>query len=382
MLKFDVPDSEINLESFIKFPLLVFRMLFFNFKPLGENAGFKATIQHYARMLFYMFCLVSGFLSVLQLIGYGFVHSDDFIAVVHAAPDSSTILLVTIKGMTTFTHRNGIWKILKEIELIFDGHKNRKVKFELKNYLAGYQSLANKYAAISILMFLSQLSPWLSFIFFGEMKFVAHYWYPFDEYQLHTFPFALLWVNWIATVAIVFLLGSDLLLYALVTIIAMEFDMLKNEFVNLKMASKEERHLVISNLIDRHNQLLELVDKLQNIFAPTFLFSFLISSFIICFEAFQLSSVDIDFAESMYHLPLLGIVSVQIWLLCLYGQKLIDSGIDIADGIYECDWEVSDDSGFKKQIILVILRGQRAKPLTAMKFADITLVTFTTVRRF
>ena len=45
----------------------------------------------------------------------------------------------------------------------------------------------------------------------------------------------------------------------------------------------------------------------------------------------------------------------QIWLLCSYGQKLIDSSSAVADEIYGCDWTDLDNNELKKQMIIVMI---------------------------
>lgn len=72
-------------------------------------------------------------------------------------------------------------------------------------------------------------------------------------------------------------------------------------------------------------------------------------------------------------------MGVPILLLCSFGQKLTNSSESVANGVYDCGWEDIKDEAFKKQLQLIIIRARRAKKLTAMGFADISLETFTRV---
>lgn len=85
-------------------------------------------------------------------------------------------------------------------------------------------------------------------------------------------------------------------------------------------------------------------------------------------------------SDYIFYASYLGTIVGQIWLLCYYGQKLIDSSADLAEGIYESDWMDLDNNLLRKQIILIMLRVQRLQRLTAKNFAVISFETFATVK--
>lgn len=137
----------------------------------------------------------------------------------------------------------------------------------------------------------------------------------------------------------------------------------------------------MKELVDRHNKLLDLGDKLQEIYQLTFLFSFVISSLIFCFILFKLSTTSPgDRVEAYsFFVPYLCMMVGQVFLICFYGQRLIDASLAVADGVYNCGWEEIFDVKFRKQLLLIIIRSQRPKTLTAMGFAEISLPSFTSV---
>ena len=98
-----------------------------------------------------------------------------------------------------------------------------------------------------------------------------------------------------------------------------------------------------------------------------------------CFIAFELSLASAKVATYAYYMPFLCMTVGLIFLLCVFGQKLIDSSEAVAEGIYDSGWEDFDEHAFKKQFILILLRAQKAKKFTAMNFATISLPSFTTV---
>ena len=362
---FNPPEKEINYDSFFKFPLLIRQLVQFDLRPLSENATSRMKIEYFARKCFNLFRLATCVFIPLPCIAFGVTHSDNFDFVVRAISDTSTAILLTLKGLTIVVRKNDIQKIIEELKLLDDTQNIEGEEFKKRKYLEGYHRVVKFYFGIFI-------SANLIFVIL---------WFPFDEYRLEMFPFSQIWIQWNIYIAVSFFVTSDLLLYSLITVISMEFDFLKKS-VNflLKSDSKDERMVKIKSFIDRHNKFFELCDKLQQIFEPIFLFNFVISSVIMCIVSFHLLFGSTDPANYMFDIFYIVTIGGQIWLFCYFGHKLIDSSFAIADGIYDQDWMDLDDNEFKKNVVLIILRAQRPMRLTAMGFADISLETFATVR--
>lgn len=189
----------------------------------------------------------------------------------------------------------------------------------------------------------------------------------------------MLWIDYIAYFLLMFLLASDSLLYALITMISMEFEILKSDLLEINLVPKPRRTEKMNELTDHHNKLLDISDTLQNIYSLTFLLALAISSVILCAVVFQLSIVSVNFETTSFYVPYIFLLGGQIYLLCLFGQKLIDASESVGDGIFYSGWEDTDDNSFKRRFILLILRSHRAKKLSAMGFADIALKSFTSV---
>lgn len=375
---FNLAENEIDFESFTKFSLLLFKMVCFDFEPLKEGATLRVKFVYGARMLIAILCLASCPVAILQLIVY-IATSNDFMSAASAVQDALSILLVTIKAAVTFAQKEKIWEILMDMKALYEPRRHLNEVYKVKSYLDQLQRLIKVGAAI----FLSSLMPVIftifPFVFNGTMKLTANFWFPFDVYQSETFPIASLWIDWITSIGLVFLLASDSLLYALISTLSLEFDILKIELLKMPIESKILRKENIIRLTARHNRLLSLSDKLQNVYSASFFGSFAVSSIIMCICAFQLSTGDNDIAAYMLYVPYFVVFSGQVLLLCIFGQKLSESSLGVAKGIYESNWMDDDDNDNKKQIVLIILRAQKPKQLNAMQFAKVSLESFATV---
>ena len=371
-------ENKINFESFTNFSFYWFRLVMFDFTHSDSNFVLKEKIIHIARLIYVKFALLCILLSISSFSAYTVAHSDDFLIASKSVPNFVTMALIGVKAFATFLKKDHIWNILQELEAKFNQRVSVQKDFKMKKYLDDYHFCVRIYAVTFLLTLIPIVFPAIPFILFGTVKNPVTYWYPFNIFRPGVFPLILIWTDYVAWIAAFYLLGCDSMLYAFITLISMEFNVIKTDLTNLCSAAKTERLTTTYKLVDRHNDLLELCDKLQEIYGITFLFNFFISSLILCFIGFHLSIN----SDNAFFVPLLGLLVGQIFLLCMFGQKLIDSNESLADGVYNSGWEDFDDISLKKQLILIIMRARRPKRLTAMKFADISLPSLTTVNDF
>lgn len=375
---FNQPEEEINFDSFTKLPFFLLRFFFFKFDLLSENPSFWEKLEFHARNSYYRLVNIGYVLIISSLITFTQVNSHDFEAAVKGTPNVASAILISMKGFVPFYNRDQFRAIMKELKQLVEGHDRFQGK--MKEHLDYYHRIMKFYSGTFAFVFFPIVLVIFPYLISGEMKLTVDYWFPFDAYTHRTYIIAMLIVDWFSYVMLVSLLSSDSLLYSLITLIVMEFDILKIELANLKSIQADQRRGRIAELTERHNTLIVLCDKLQSMFSMVFLFSFVISSFIMCFVSFQLSSGEASFDTYSFYIPYLAMIGGQVFLLCTFGQNLIDSSNDVAEGVFDCGWESFDDNNVKKLLVLIIRRAHRPCRLTAMNFAEISRTSFTTVR--
>ena len=371
-------EDHVNFGSFTNFPLLLFRIVSFNFYQLKDGANYKERSFYFARDIYtkiFLVCYFYAFVSNVVLI----ITSETLNTAAPSILDALGFLLVTTKIWNTYLHKKAIWNIFQELEFIFNRQTDQSKKPIIKKYLDDYNRLVTIYAVTITILLSAVAFPIVPYLFYGTMQFVSKYWFPFDAFTTLNYPFVYAWINWNAWNGLIFFLGAEATLYALITLISMEFDILKTNLTNIKTFPKQEKMQELHNLINHHNNLLEICDKLQDIYSFTFLMSFVTSSMIMCLIAFILSLPGSNFNSYLFYVPYLASSLGQVLLLCMFGQKLMDSSESVTEGVFYCGWEEFDDITLKKHFILVIMRAQRIKRMTTMGFADISLETFTTV---
>ena len=370
-------EEEINFDSFMKFPLLLLRIPVVAFTPLPERATLKEKINYYSRRTYNIFLIINFYWALASKIILT-LNSKNMTDASPLILDVVTYILNCFKALILIMYQDEIKNLFEEIKSIFDRRVNQTRKYGVRKYLDSYHRLAVMYSAPVMMLILFVALPIVPFLLFGTMQLPLDYWYPFDTVQVKNYLFAYFWSYWVMISILVALLGNDIMLYAMITVIEIEFDVLKKDLTHIGDSPKNKEF--IQTLVDHHINLLNLCDRLQNIYSKMFLFSFVISSLVMCFLSYQLSTNFDNLSLFAFYFFYLWMMGAQILLLCVFGQKLINSSESISEGVYNSGWEgISDDEAYKKQLVMIISRAQRPKRLTAMGFADISIETFTTV---
>lgn len=373
----ETPESEINFKSFVKFSLLLLRLIYFDFDLKKETLRLKDKFVYCARTIGFIFCLFCYGLSICSHVAYFFANSHKFNNTISLA-NALASFLIGCKLVINIMRSKDLLQIFEDLTEIGANQDFDDRNHTVKRYLDGYHRIMKFYALSFITVSIPSVLKIIPYLVNGSISMTVNYWYPFDPYCIEYYPLAWLWINWIAYIVLVGLLGADSLLYGLITVVVMEFDILKTDLMNMAAVKPFETNSKIKQLIDRHKRLLNISNRLQDIYSLTFSFVFVISSSILCFAIFQMT-MHSDISAFWFYISYIGVMGGQGLLLCFFGQKLINSSESIAKGVYDCCWEDSSDVVYKKSLILIMIRSQKVTRLTAMEFADISLESFTSV---
>ena len=359
-------------------------MVWFDFyqeNELHENSSIRERIIIYLRTIGFKICILTLALATASLSTNFILNSDKFFEYAINIAHAASLIIIGLKAFVCYWYKNEFLEIFQELTVIFTTHQQETEKHKINSCLQDYHRIIKFYAGFFLTSPVPIVLNIIPYLVNRTVTITVNYWFPFNPYEDGNFFFAWLWMNWVAWMILFSLLGSDSLLYGLITVIAMEFDLLQDNLELINSMSKHERKLKVKHLIDRHNKLLDITEKLKNIYSSIFLFIFVITSMILCLVLFQLSTGPSIF-DSLFLVSYVAIMGGEVLILCYFGQKLLDSSESIADGIYNCNWEYLDENSCKIDLIPIIVRAQKAKRLTAMNFADISLESFTSVSLF
>nr|AOG12951.1 odorant receptor [Eogystia hippophaecolus] len=180
-----------------------------------------------------------------------------------------------------------------------------------------------------------------------------------------------------------YLISADILLITVsMNNLRILFQLLRDDFKSIFNSLKNgntprshgviEKHLITT--IRRHITLLELMQELSTAFNGIFAIHLIFVSGTICFFGF--AAVFGGTLEDYKNFVASVIVIVYIFFCCLHGQRLADSGMDIATSVYDSAW-YQLPTKYKKIILIILLRSQKTYYIKSTRFTEISLKTFT-----
>ncbi|XP_075977218.1 odorant receptor 85c-like [Anticarsia gemmatalis] len=138
-----------------------------------------------------------------------------------------------------------------------------------------------------------------------------------------------------------------------------------------------ESYEEIKRIVDVHQKLLRLADKLSDIFGLVIFIHMAFASVEICFFGF-LTLVCEGLADTVANLLTAMSAVGTIFLLSLSGQCLYDTSSEVADAAYQSLWYESDNN-VRKLMLYIIVRAQQPSYLSALGFSQLTLKSFSKI---
>nr|XP_032523650.1 odorant receptor 4-like [Danaus plexippus plexippus] len=233
------------------------------------------------------------------------------------------------------------------------------------------------------------------------------YWMPFDPSKKVVFEVVLIVQNIHCFLSAAYMLAGDLLFFVFLSHITTQFSLLavriqkmfyvpidgqlpesyplgyynkENSLNNPNQDTANNRCKVeeeeLKNIVIRHKALIRLSNDVENMYSFSLLVNFLNSSIIICFCLFCCAFVE-KWNEFNYKIFFITAIS-QIWILCWYGQHLVDTSTGVGEALYNSAWYVSSNS-IKKSILIMIHRSQRRVHITTFGFSTVSMECYATI---
>ncbi|KAL0111047.1 hypothetical protein PUN28_012799 [Cardiocondyla obscurior] len=165
--------------------------------------------------------------------------------------------------------------------------------------------------------------------------------------------------------------------------IAGQIDIVCHELLEISVADdKHDSHMVaLRSVVIRHQRIVAFAENIENVFCYMALMQFLSNTFVICFLGFvivnSLNSPDAD-AVMMKIIPYYAVVNLEAFILCFSGEYLSSKSKCINQAAYNSFWYKLKPTE-SKIIFLLIMRSQKELTMTAGKFVDLSLESFTSI---
>lgn len=370
--------DKIEFDDFIKFSRNFFRFATFEFATRSSDKSFWDNAKIVLCDCFFWFSAFNVCLFVSLSAVAAIMKGLNMNAFTFSMPLLTSVSLVLVKCSTVYWNKSNISDVINQLQSVFPEEKLKQKKYNIKSYFENYRLFARVYAVMFMVPCVCvMIIPLIKLVSSGSKSFPLNIWVPFEYERKGIYIIAFLWSVWACANSVLILIAIDTLMFVLITLVSMEFDILRIDFTNLTATTLNiERQ--VGNFIQRHNNLIECNRKLEQIFSPSFLFNFVQSIFVICLTAF-LYTKSSDPIQLIMNGSYCAAVLNQIFLICYFGQKVIDSTEKIAHASYNCGWESISCPKVRQAITNVIQRAQKPVKLTAMNFSDISLKSFTSV---
>ncbi|XP_063620931.1 odorant receptor 85c-like isoform X2 [Cydia splendana] len=184
-------------------------------------------------------------------------------------------------------------------------------------------------------------------------------------------------LRWISVQDVGYLVTFDLLfMNAALHHLRVMFVMLQDDLRHVHEESVEQAQNTLRKIIPLHQDLLRLMFELSDAFGAIFIIHLAFFSGTMCFFGFA-ARIHCS-PESIKNLFAANIILVCIYTCCYYGQNLTDASVDIAQAAYESQWHLKSQE-YKKCILIIMLRSQKAQYIKSTSFSDVSLETFTKI---
>ncbi|XP_017883486.1 odorant receptor 13a-like [Ceratina calcarata] len=154
-----------------------------------------------------------------------------------------------------------------------------------------------------------------------------------------------------------------------------KFAVLRKRLENLT-GDDPESTSVLRDYVIRHQRAIEYADALERIINVLALGQFIISTGLICFAGFQITSMMKDKGRLLKYSTFLNSAILELFMFSFSGDGLIDESEAVGDSAYASGWI---GSRFAKSLQIMMLRSRSPSKITAAKFYSMSLQSFSSV---
>ncbi|XP_043272510.1 odorant receptor 13a-like [Venturia canescens] len=156
---------------------------------------------------------------------------------------------------------------------------------------------------------------------------------------------------------------------------AARFSVLQKRLEALK-SNDSDCGAAMIDCVKRHQDAIKFADTLERIINVLALGQFVISTALVCCAGFQLASMIEDKSRLMKYFSFLNSAIFELFLFSYSGNQLIDESEAIIDSAYASEWI---GGPFCLNLRILMLRATRPSKITAAKFYDMSLKSFSSV---
>lgn len=261
----------------------VFRFLGWN--PLDDNPSFRAKFYFLIAITYAGLCFLQEATYFVQHIG----GANSFLILTNVGPCTGFVALALVKVVMIYGNKGKLKRIVNRLEsLCLESTLNIDVTGTIINSKKMMKTLTVFYF---VLIWIFNLIPLVVIIFNvlydGSYKKSMPYfmWYPWDCQQPIVFEICYAVVIWGAFTCAIGIISANLMFSMIVAFICLQFNVLRRRI--RKIVQEKFKEELLRQWINDHNELMQIIHEVEEIFSPGILINFLGSVFILCMVGFQ-----------------------------------------------------------------------------------------------
>nr|XP_022909840.1 odorant receptor 67c-like [Onthophagus taurus] len=150
---------------------------------------------------------------------------------------------------------------------------------------------------------------------------------------------------------------------------------------DILMVVQEEVIRLLKNCIQHHSKIILYVNLIEKVFSFSILIQLMGSIIVICNTGFFLLIIT-PFSAQFFMLVVYFITMMsQLSLYCWFGNEIIIKSVEIGGACYLSKWYMCDNR-VRKLLFITMERSKRPLEITACKFTNLSLITFSTIIRW
>ncbi|OWR43081.1 olfactory receptor 12, partial [Danaus plexippus plexippus] len=280
------------------------------------------------------------------------------------APCSALCILSTAKTLPMVTNNDILKDAVLKLRRLHQGVDLRN-SFECDELMKTSTILKNIITVLvvgfvcAVVLFTSMPGFLMAYDFFTtgtyqlQLPFFTKYFVDvFADARIYTFVYLHQFVSTVLVGLNIF--AADTLFFAFCSYVKMHFRILGHYYENIVGQSESETRNNLRRCVRTHQVLIKLVNQINILYSKSTLVNIMTSSFIICLCGFNITiTKSKDMSTYLLFIPFLMNSLTEIFLMCFFGDQMIDSSYNITQAVYSSRWYDAGED-LKRSVLLIL----------------------------
>ncbi|XP_068156617.1 odorant receptor 85f [Drosophila tropicalis] len=370
-----------SYEDFTRIPAQVHRLMGYNILDLPRRAWVK-----WLMLLYRFLCIFSHIICVIFMIYR--IYERTSINTIQLLMRYGTLVTYVIHSDTKFAtsqQKQAIKRLSRNLSELYPKNTVERFNYRVNDFYWSRPLIVmiSTYIISSAMVVIGPMLQSAFLYFYNDKK---HFLYlhcyeyfiidPKDERAVYHYVCAYI-LEWLhSTHMVISNVATDLWLVCFQVQICMHFKYIGQTLAEYQphWQNDVQDRKFLAKMIKKHSYLIVLQNDLNSIFGGSLLLSLLSTAGVLCTVGLYIRMGGLNL-ESVSYIMFMTTSSMQLYLVCYYGDLINVLVTSILGGIYTHSWYEASIA-YKKYLLIIIVRAQQSVELSAMGYLTVSLDTF------